>query len=70
MNVIEALRTMRDDMEEKRIGHPYQLVLDQSISQLERAEAEIERALGRTFTPRAAIAIALFHITGKKHDAC
>lgn len=65
MNVIEALRTMRDELDAKGV-HYSRLTMDQCISQLECAEAEIKHALERTFTPRAAIAIALFRINGEK----
>lgn len=66
MNVIEALRTMRDDMEKKRIGVTYRMTLDQCIAQLERAEAELSDGLFASFTPRRRVETALRQITGKK----
>jgi len=65
VNVIEALKTMRSELDAN--GAQYsRLTLDTCISRLEGAEAEIKHALGRTFTPRASLAIALFRITGEK----
>ena len=66
MNVIEALRTMRDDMENKRIGVSYRMTLDQCISQLERAEADLCNYPPPYFTPTWAAKSALRQITGEK----
>lgn len=66
MNVIEALRTMRDHMEKKRIGVSYRMTLDQCIAQLERAEADLSDYPPPYFTPTCAAKSALRQITGQK----
>lgn len=64
MNVIKALKTMRDDMELKRIGVPYRATLDQCISQLERAEVEAEAIVHGALTAHNRATAVLRQIVG------
>lgn len=64
VNVIAALKTMRDDMELKRIGVPYRATLDQCISQLERAEVEAQAIIDSALTAHNRAAAVLRQIVG------
>lgn len=63
MNVIEALKTLDRDLDQARAQYS-RLTLEQCISQLERAEADLRDYPPPYFTASCAAASALRHITG------